>query len=977
MTMARRLLSLALSLLMLVTCFSAALPTTASAEETVQEAAESSDTSSADTEEESNLNTNTGNTTEYTYEEVTLYALDESYAEYTEIPDGFMQSYSLSGNSWEVISGDSVEIDSDGLVTPAGATWYYHQDSSGWWIGQSTPSGADDEVSYFNYNFGDTEILVDNTIYLTVHVVDYATTYAKNVMDTYLEENVNESMTEYEIAVLCCEFVASYDYSTEASGYTGMILTGGGDCWASTSVLLYMLGKVGITCSSRDASADYGAGSQHVNVIAVLDGSYYILEAGYTGTAPRDYTITQLESSSIFTYSVKSNSTVYITGLVLDDEDITEITVPEEIDGYTVTGIANGAFSYNHNFVSVYLPDTVTYIGDKAFYYNDALEEIHLSSNLQTIGENCFTWCKSLKSIDIPATVTSIEGSNPFCYCYALTEINVDGANETYCSEDGVLFDEDMTSLLVFPRGKSSSSTDYTVPDGVEIITAWSFADVSVRNIILPGSVTEIQKYAFYLGHIYSIELPFGIDTISSYSFESCDIGNIVIPDSVETIESYAFLDGNIDNITLSQNLKTIGDGAFAGVINLEVKLPSSVKEIGIYAFWLWYGWSSLDATSSDSSSTSMYNPIFFDEDFEPDSIGEGAFDYNVVLCVYENSYMHQYALDNDLPYYLVEEDGTIELREEWIYGSRFTLNHVVLCDEWDLRSANLDNYTEEELSEIEQTILWNTSDGTCPFSISSRSYEIESTAGENIGSFTVTITGVGLFSGEITIKVYSCGENLNWELDSAGKLTISGTGSIDSLSSPSKSPWYSAAEDITSVVIEDGVTSIGDYTFYYCSNLETVTIPVSVTEIGFCVFYGYSSITDVYYGGTEAQWNDIAIDTGNYTLTSATIHYAVADDNTDTDSEGDSDTNTDTDTDTKTTILMGDVNGDGTVNSVDALLTLRYSAGLTTLDPEQIFASDVNGDSKVNSVDALAMLRCSAGLSADGSCGKSVEYAA
>ncbi len=104
------------------------------------------------------------------------------------------------------------------------------------------------------------------------------------------------------------------------------------------------------------------------------------------------------------------------------------------------------------------------------------------------------------------------------------------------------------------------------------------------------------------------------------------------------------------------------------------------------------------------------------------------------------------------------------------------------------------------------------------------------------------------------------------------------------------------------------------------------------------------------------------------------------SDSDTSTDSDEDSDTTTDTDTDTDTTtvtLLMGDVNGDGTINSVDALLTLRCASALTDFTDEQQFAADVNTDGKVNSVDALAILRYSAGLSTDGTCGESVEYVA
>ena len=78
----------------------------------------------------------------------------------------------------------------------------------------------------------------------------------------------------------------------------------------------------------------------------------------------------------------------------------------------------------------------------------------------------------------------------------------------------------------------------------------------------------------------------------------------------------------------------------------------------------------------------------------------------------------------------------------------------------------------------------------------------------------------------------------------------------------------------LTSITIPDGVTSIGDYAFYYCSKLTSTTIPDSVTTIGDYVFSGCYSLTDVYYSGTEAQWNNITIIAGNEALQNATIHY-------------------------------------------------------------------------------------------------------
>lgn len=93
-----------------------------------------------------------------------------------------------------------------------------------------------------------------------------------------------------------------------------------------------------------------------------------------------------------------------------------------------------------------------------------------------------------------------------------------------------------------------------------------------------------------------------------------------------------------------------------------------------------------------------------------------------------------------------------------------------------------------------------------------------------------------------------SCGTGVNWSLDTtAGTLTISGAGAMKDYSMFSNAPWYSSRSKIKSVVIENGVTSIGKYTFYYLSNALSVTIPDSVTSIGECAFYFCSSLAEVY----------------------------------------------------------------------------------------------------------------------------------
>ena len=96
-----------------------------------------------------------------------------------------------------------------------------------------------------------------------------------------------------------------------------------------------------------------------------------------------------------------------------------------------------------------------------------------------------------------------------------------------------------------------------------------------------------------------------------------------------------------------------------------------------------------------------------------------------------------------------------------------------------------------------------------------------------------------------------TCGENLTWTLDDTGTLTISGEGEMYDYPSM---PWDSAKETIQNVIIEDGVTSIGDCAFYGCSSLTTIDIPDTVTSIGWGAFYGCSGLTtiEIPYGVTN-----------------------------------------------------------------------------------------------------------------------------
>jgi hypothetical protein len=85
---------------------------------------------------------------------------------------------------------------------------------------------------------------------------------------------------------------------------------------------------------------------------------------------------------------------------------------------------------------------------------------------------------------------------------------------------------------------------------------------------------------------------------------------------------------------------------------------------------------------------------------------------------------------------------------------------------------------------------------------------------------------------GFIFAESGTCGENLTWDLTD-GVLTISGFGAMNDFAYPSNTPWYAKQENISQVVVNYGVTSIGSGAFWSCTNLESIELPNSLTNIG------------------------------------------------------------------------------------------------------------------------------------------------
>lgn len=131
----------------------------------------------------------------------------------------------------------------------------------------------------------------------------------------------------------------------------------------------------------------------------------------------------------------------------------------------------------------------------------------------------------------------------------------------------------------------------------------------------------------------------------------------------------------------------------------------------------------------------------------------------------------------------------------------------------------------------------------------------------------------VAVETNAVTIDSGTCGDSLNWVLDSSGTLTISGTGAIEPYSQSKSAPWAKYGSTIRKVVLEEGVTKIGDYAFATCSALETAILPETLFRVGKSAFYQYQPgsgsdyVTMPFFTSiqqTARQWSQVLVEKDN-----------------------------------------------------------------------------------------------------------------
>ena len=367
--------------------------------------------------------------------------------------------------------------------------------------------------------------------------------YAENVLAQYMESQPWERMTQMEKLQHIAAYAAEeYGYYTGAMCWREMILCGGGDCWATSDLIVEMCRRAGVRAAVRAANKDrLAAGNGHMNVIAEIDGQKYIVEAAYNSAKPRRYSMWEVGDYSFYDHISKIEGESYAAvyqyeGNWLRDADdkVTEIYVPSEYKGLPVTEVSAN-FAHEDSLRVIYLPETVTKIGKSAFSSCDELTRIDLPSGLKTIEERAFSYCRKLNSVEIPDGVTVLP-SKVFYECDDLTVTLPDSVAE-------IAPDAFQSTSPVFVVSRLSYACTYAVENGIPYILKENVA-------VLPEDTREIGEGAF----------------------AGCDFEGIIVPANVTAIRAGAFAGcGRLKWIEIPESVTGIDKNAFSGLENVQI----------------------------------------------------------------------------------------------------------------------------------------------------------------------------------------------------------------------------------------------------------------------------------------------------------------------------------------------------------------------------------------------------------------------
>ncbi len=263
-------------------------------------------------------------------------------------------------------------------------------------------------------------------------------------------------------------------------------------------------------------------------------------------------------------YTLSKDGTYYIVSSIGVCTS-TDIVIPAIYEDLPVKEIQSNAFSYS-NITSVIIPEGVTTIGERAFDYCTSLVSVTIPSSVNSCDLYAFRDCESLMGVYITDIAAWCEID-----FYSYDPLS----NPLYYAKN-LYLDHELVTDLVIPDSVTSINrsafqhcniTSVIIPDGVTSIGEGAFKNcTNLERVTISEGVAEINDYAFYgCQSLVSITIGNGVTRIGNESFTNCiNLNNITLPESVEEIGTKAFsFCYRLTSITIPKNVESIGDDVF------------------------------------------------------------------------------------------------------------------------------------------------------------------------------------------------------------------------------------------------------------------------------------------------------------------------------------------------------------------------------------------------------------------------------
>ena len=368
-------------------------------------------------------------------------------------------------------------------------------------------------------------------------------------------------------------------------------------------------------------------------------------------------------------------------------------------------------------------------------------------------------------------------------------------------------------------------ATELDIPaelDGYAVTEIYNLSNKNnLQSVNIPDSVTIIRNYAFQdCTNLTGVSLGNSVSSIGSYAFRNCKkLKSILIPNSVNDLGTGVFWDcSELESVELPDALGSINSFIFYECANLKsVNMPGSVTGIGACSF---YGCSSLKSITFPNTLKGLSNQAFagcasLKSIFIPSS----------VTGIYSGTV---FAGCKSLESIVVDENNAY-------YDSRNNCNAII------------ETRTHKLMTGCKNTIIPD----------------------------TVLIIDQSAFQGCEDLESITIPDSVV----SIGWQSFDGCKKLNSLIIPDSVTTISCfafqyCTGLLSVTIGSSVREIDQSAFCGCSILTNVTISSSQTKIIRSAFSGCKNITDIWFKGTEEDWSNINIESGNDYLQNATVHF-------------------------------------------------------------------------------------------------------